>query len=327
MEKPLLITKEAEEILALLRDMRTSDPIRRAAETVLSRSPLTEELTAMLTESLAQPSYIKWRQQVVAAWALGRAELSEAQREVVARGLHNVVENYHELDTRGRIIRGWVRVSPVTLLLMFALGSAGLPAFIALAVGLAAGVPLEVLFYPLTSTVDRMKVNRTRAAAVTSLGRLARPISAGVVVRAACDTNVLVKARATWAFIRISENLHDGLYPELGRDVGEELCSLLAHPEEPVALAALHALGCGAGGNAVQEVQDCARWGRTEAIRAAASDIMPVLLHRQKLEHDASHLLRPAGTPQEFESLLRPAGDTGSGDNQFLLHPVSYDKE
>ena len=41
----------------------------------------------MLTESLAQPSYIKWGQQIVAAWALGRAELSEAgQNQPLLRG-------------------------------------------------------------------------------------------------------------------------------------------------------------------------------------------------------------------------------------------------
>jgi hypothetical protein len=148
-EEPLFYA-EVEEIHALLRDMRTSDPIWRAADTVLARGSLTEEQTVRLTESLAQPSSIKWRQRVVAAWALGRTELSEAHLEAVARGLHNVVENYHELDTRGRIIRGWLRVCPITALLMFALGSAGLPAFIAVAVGLAAGVPLEVLLYPLT---------------------------------------------------------------------------------------------------------------------------------------------------------------------------------
>jgi hypothetical protein len=172
-----------------------------------------------------------------------------------------------------------------------------------------------------------MKVNRTRAAAVTSLGRLALPISAVVAVRAACDTNVLVRTRATWAFIRISQNLHDGLYPDLGRDAGEELCSLLAHPDEPVVLAALHALGCGAGGNAVQEVQDCARWGRTKAIRAAASGIMPVLLQRQKLEHDSGRLLRPTDRLEQAESLLRPAAYGGSGDEQLLLQPAYSDEE
>jgi hypothetical protein len=152
------------------------------------------------------------------------------------------------------------------------------------------------------------------------------PGSTGLAARAVRDTNKKVRAQAAQAFISITHSLHAGHYPELGRDATPQLLRLLSHPDEYVVLAALHALGCGSGGNAVQMVERCAARGRSEAIRAAAGNILPVLLQRQETERESKTLLRPSAAADSPEqTLLRAATGNTESDPALLLRSSSSD--
>lgn len=308
----------------LVRHTPARWPVRDIGERMLSGQPLTTADVNVLLSYLGESSNARWSAKELSARLLGEARLDDGQREAAGEALLRVLTRSHKQDKLGGARRGIIRtakISLVSLAVCWALGGHTVAQFAA--VLLSSFLICVVPVMGVSAAIEQSRVDRARAAAAASLGKLRVKPS----VHALADLVTEPWARQTqgWSSIRTAArpairmllaSLTRGDYGQLPPQTVPALCRLLRQSSELMALEILRAFELIGDGRAVDVVEQVNAHGATPELRNAAGRLLPTLLERRRQERDQERLLRPA-EPVASGAFLRPA--TGVEPNEALL--------
>ncbi len=322
------------------RMLRRGSPVRECAETILAGGELDAAACSTLLEALTQKSGKFWRERMVAAWCLGQCELSPPEwRESVTDGLRRVLKGDEFMDSGGRLWRAVKRNViasvaipgiPISVGLVLLSVIFGLPSIqdleTILFIGLkGSGLCFIALMGPaavVSGILEDTRLGLARAAAARSLGERSDPLAAGLVARAMTDKPFEVRAAAEAVLQKVLSAVRPSDYGRLPANATVELCSSLDHASTEQSLWILEALRAAGTGGAAEPVRRLAEQTRSEAVLAAAAQVLPVLEERLRLETSAARLLRPEESPGEpGDILLRPASAATAVPEEQLLRP------
>lgn len=329
-----LTLEEERDVLRLLRGLDRRHPVRRVAEQILKRESIRVEAILPLFKTLSKPIGLYWREQEAAAWALGRAPLTLSQRRVAAEALLPILHPEWGLDIRSRFQIALGRLLlislPLTLWVYTLQGgnSDWYSPFMVLFISLAVcGCALPFVL-PISSVIEDNRRERVRARAILALGHLRVPHGLDGIASAldeAFGPNLsLWKSRerraAEAALPAILTTLTHEHYGRLARETVPNLCLAFPRANDSLILAILAALEKIGDGRAVKPVEKLAQSGRSETVRTAAENLLPLLRERQGQENAQTVLLRAAAAPETPANLLlRPAQSVHEGDPATLL--------
>jgi hypothetical protein len=344
--------RELKEINHLLNWLRRSD-LRRTIQAILKDEPLWPEDIAILLRVLNGADDRKWKERILAAWALRQIALPPKEKENAAEILQSIVSTPREHDSyRAKRIMTWVgRVSVVVaiveyigLLLMtnpYTFGDLVLLALICFifwlvpitVVGL---IPITVVTIPTYRAINDTHYNRVRAMAATTLGKLGLRQSIPALVAAACGrekftfgaTPVREAALATLPPLLATLTTED--YGQFDSEVVPNLCRLLRQPSEDVVQSALEALGKIGDERAIKPVEQLCQRAATQGavtLQETAERVLPLLCQRQQEENNPRILLRATDAPSlPNDTLLRPAQGVPEADPQVLLRASTQEE-
>ena len=210
-----------------------------------------------LIGSLSRIHRRRWKEQVVAAWCLGRISLDETGRGAAIRSLSWILGQRPGHSTGCFILSGCLFTY------------------------------LGFLWIAYTSLVDGI-VNRVRAAAAESLGLLAMPESAGPLAEAigemkgkAASGDRGVRFAAADALPQVLHKLPDTGYGQFSNETVGEVCKLLAAKETEPVYSALEVLRLMGGGAAIDSVERLGSKHKDAGIRQASATTLEALYVRR----------------------------------------------
>jgi HEAT repeat protein len=295
-----LTFEERSHVEKYLRRLKRKGDIRQLAERLLNGESVPEALSPLV--GTLERADSPWRERVVAAWLLPKINMTMDQRAVAGRAMAAAIKR-HET------------ISPF-------LGC----------LGCAAG-PAVLLTLPLAfvaAVVDDNRLHQVRAAAARAMAEMRDPKAAGPLARAIRDyaggrsttSSQRAEKAAAEALPRVLEKLAPEHYGQVGPSEIDDLCWVMRHAKEPLAIAILQALEKVGDGGAVRPVEQLARSARSEAMRSEAIRILPILQERYRKATEAQSLLRAAEPGSDQNTLLRPVADTGPAYPERLLRSV-----
>jgi hypothetical protein len=335
-----LTESERQKATGLLKFLRRRDPVRAPVEALLLGEQPPLEVTFALFQTLEGCFGFKWRRAELAAWALGRVPLTPPQHRLAAELLERIVPLRDWPNGDERLAHGLLRTVAVSIVFCIAVfgdnlirnPESFLNGFIVYLLScLPLCIPLALLVFPISGIIEDIRLNRVRAAAAESLGRLGEPTSAGILAQTILQTSGLnlrqtvgcrdIGHAAVHALPAVLSNLTPEHYGQLPAHSVSRLCALLLEAQEPLALLILEALGKVGDGSAVADVRWMAYRSQVPRLREAAARILPILEQRQQMENAPKVLLRAAAAPvASADTLLRPAsGGAVQADPQQLL--------
>lgn len=319
-----------------------SSPVRQIVFTLLDYG--SEELLPLqpLVDVLKNPSETRWCEQAVAAWVLGRVSLGEVQKEEAARLLCYVASNQQMragkrlLKRSGRAFLRTALVSlvPVSMYLLFRFlrqeeePGTSLPdldlilmLLYVLVFVVLSGLSLVFPFYSLLMDYER---NMTaRKFALRSLGNLRQPLSIGTLADASTKSDPEVSGEAAQALRRVLIALTPRHHPEYS-GATPNLCRLLGTVDESLLFQVLEALEKIGDGRAAGPVERLTKQRSSMKVCEEAKRILPLLQERQRRENDPRRLVRPAHSPADDETLLRPAAGSRMSEPETLLRSALF---
>lgn len=316
---PPVWSADVQEIHRFTRGREHRSPIARLAQAILHGQAQHPLDIPSVVKSLEKPSSEQWKERLAACWTLAHTPQNEREREAAARWLVYVLEHYPRLDGEQRWKRAYLRTIFLCLLPMvptFGLGAITAP-FVAF--------PLSFIVLPFSSALDKSRMNRVRAMAAQSLGRLNVAQAVYSLAGGAADRDVRVRHESIWSLLSILPLLSESHIGHLEKDTVPRLCRLLFQTgfTEAGWISLLTALGKIGDGRAVPYVERLANHGVSVGIQEEARRILPILYDRRKREQEASRLVRAADSPEGLhQTLLRPYDSTGEADPQVLVRAI-----
>ncbi len=329
--------------------------VRPIAERVSVGVALGDEEVDVLISAVEETSGRYWRDRLVVAACLGECHLTPEQWERATSALRSLVSDRAYLDKRGRFRRGvvrwqfftWTVLAAVAALAHTLLNSGASSNSWILEVFTATfGVSMLFMLPGLLMSAARedSTLRQTIEEAIASLGKLADPLSVGVLARLQTGRygTIAMKApqaeAAKLALPAALDAVREEHYGLLPADATPALCEALVgagHNHTMRILRALQAAGTGRGAEPLRRlIADPSQrvdWESapellvgSESALSYAEAVLPLLEERFRNETAASRLLRPASQPGEAsEILLRPAGSATSVPEEQLLRPSS----
>ncbi len=308
---------DLDEIARLATRLRRKNPVRMAADMLIQGARPPDDAIPSLLYSIQAPSGFRWRERIVAAWALSRMEVDETTRCHAASCLIRMLRRENEKDAAGRIgrmaLRTGILSGALSILTSPATGIGAIPFFIVLS------VVFSPFTFSLSSWIDSRRHDRVRAAAAEALGHVCIAESIGDLALAARDKNMRVRQRAANSFLPVAATITKRDYRRLDNWMVNAVFRLLSGRDDDLQRAALRALGEFGDGSALEPVQRVAKKGKTRELRALAESCLPILRERWQKENDTRILLRAADSPgAREEALLRPAGGSETPAERLL---------
>ena len=96
---------------------------------------------------------------------------------------------------------------------------------------------------------------------------------------------------------------------------------------EPLILSILHALQLAGDGTVIPTLESLTKNGRSEAVKSAAAEALPVILERAEQLQKSGTLLRPSSDGLNQQELLRAASSQSELNPETLLRPGSPEPE
>ena len=333
-----LIPDQAERatIWKLIRRLSRNSAIQVTAQQLATGFESRPESVTALTMAAMERSRFRWRERIVAAWVLGLAALEPWERTIALGELERLASNQIPKDNFGAFLRLQWRALALTIPLL-ALQGQLLQHISEFSIGSLLGVlsrnlGISILAYPVSNIIEYGRLNRARAAAILSLGRLGSLDSVATVAAAVYDKvgegSSIVKKAAERSLPVLLARLTPEHYGKVSGKTILLLCRILHGRKNHLTLAALHAVGKVGGGGVIPNVSRLVKKGGTHEIRNLAARVLPVLEERQRLEQAPRVLLRAATPPDAPEqALLRPVGGSGPTEPAVLLRPSSLGSE
>jgi HEAT repeat protein len=181
--------------------------------------------------------------------------------------------------------------------------------------------------------IDEDRINRGRALAASTLGRLRVPESVGSLAYACTDSRLTVQWEARMALEQVLPLLTPEHYGQLPANTTLHLCSLLDDGDNKrtgwkqrpqLALMVLEALGNAGDGRAVPMVTQLIQRGVPDHIRTTALQVLPILEERRRQEEAAQILLRASNAEgMGADVLLRPTAAQSTTPPEQLLRSTN----
>jgi hypothetical protein len=326
--EPILSTRQLKRIARFGLDRR----IRRAAAALESRSYSDLKDVDHYLNVLDSPVGVRLKHRMVAADALRFANLTPEQQIRVDAIARAIVAGKHVAPLGNFVLRsfniGWRYMACLGIAYWYQMivltGTiyGNLHAFLSF----LATVFLITMVVPVWSIVqDQRKYRRLREVSAALLGEYGGPASIGILLATKGDRNVWRYAGPS--LVHVLSRLTVGDYGE----VPPTSIALLRNALQPMLWESdadewmpliLESVGKVGTGYCVYPVQNLAYNSSTPEWREHATRILPILVERQRIEADASRLLRAAEAGIVSDSLLRPleAGNVDTRKN--LLQPV-----
>jgi hypothetical protein len=327
----------AGECRKLMRFVPRRSAVRRIAEHFVAAPDVPIDDLQPLTRTLLSRSVWRWRERRLAAWLVGEIYATDQAVAPATEALVRVVERRAVRGNAAAIGRDLIGAAVRAYLLALALT----PLVVVLLQGwwmdsaeaaaetcLLLSVPLFPSVWGVSNFVEDMRKRAVRREAIAALGKLARPETLRVIAAMATRVgpfwwsvpDTADRGAASAALPPVVANLRPEHYGALPAGTVAALCKLIGHNGDRTVMAALTALRIVGDGSAVQPVSRLARRAKDPAIRAAAEDLVPILLERQRNEMAQSVLLRPSSAPSASpEELLRPAASGSDTSPDELL--------
>jgi hypothetical protein len=176
---------------------------------------------------------------------------------------------------------------------------------------------------PVSALLDHRRQKRLHRDALQTLAEIDSVWAIGAAAPLLHAPSLATRDEAAFLIANLIPELTEAQYGAFPSDTVPHLARAFAGASPDLALRLLFALAKIGDSRALTAVQRLALEGETEAIRAEAQRILPILEARAQQENSAQNLLRPtqapAASPQE---LLRPASE-GSERPEELLRPES----
>lgn len=282
------------------------------------------------------PSLKRWRDRIQAANELGEIKADLQTKIEAARALRDVVSGGVAGSTtaRGFVIGQWVSIplAVVASILLFVgltsphfgfIARAFIAGFAFAFVWCLATVCITPVCCLVTFRSELRRRNALRAAAAAALGKYSRRIGLGVLTNAVTERNSVISPAARESLLKLLGRLKETDYGLITSFDMHQICSLLDWHDEELALAVLEVIRKAGTGAALPYVERAAQ-GKRPALAEAARQVLPILEARARQEADNKRLLRAAGSPDEVETLLRPAHGMGEDDQEALLRPSHF---
>lgn len=315
----LALSPDASEILREtgLNLLGRRNRVRQAAERLLAGSGAPDEDLAVLLRELEQ-ARPPWTPRRVVAQLLSRLPLDEGQRATVCNALAAVLRpNWLSAAAGKRIHRAAIGAALVGLSVGWVLSyenGSGVYDFIWFAAVLA-GISYGLVM-PAGCAVDARCAASVREVAIGSLCNLQALLAVPEIAPYAVSRPARTRAAATMSLMELLPQIGVDAY---GRIPGltRNLCQLLPHAQESLALAILGALERAGDGTAVKSVQRLGTRSRSLVVRGACERVMPILEARRRWEESDGALLHASSLQAPEEQLLR--AHTGGGEVAALL--------
>jgi hypothetical protein len=320
----------------VIRSLRKASSLRQLAEVVLADPRAAIEDLRPILRPLTNRSVFRGRERAVAAWLIGSANWSDAQRNAISEALCVSVERAMKAKKPSRIVLRWfARAWCLTFIFCCALyWSDPLAVAVRLSDVILASTILTVVGYivtlPLSVWVDNRSLRRSRRV-IECLGQLGEAGSTATIATAYMHDPL--RPAAASALARVAARLRP---EDLGAVPGPSvpaLCSALAKADARTTLAILQALTVIGDGRAVHAVEHLANWRAdavvgggsavtalehmvngllTPDVRDAATRLLPILQQRAEESQAASQLLRPSMASGDGEKVLLRAAAAGA---------------
>ncbi|MCW3053982.1 MAG: hypothetical protein JWN14_3152 [Chthonomonadales bacterium] len=346
---PLVLPFDTERrvIPRLLRKLRRGHFLRYRPDTLEEYAPLTPYAADYFLERLRTAHVSRWRECIVATWALGRLTPEDPARGEVEKVLYWLVSpeggSITIADNR-RMLNLWLKsvftMACVVANLWIQADRNALPfdpflSGIAIISALIFSLPLTVFLLFNDIPWNMRRLNRIRARALLTLGRWREPRHLSLLLREYVGKMGRVRLAAEVALREVLPLLKTEDKGEHSADFVSNLCRALRRKErqffdytpreEALEILILEALGKVGDGHAIPTVQRIAVRGRTSRLQELAQSILPILQARSRQATDPNQLLRGADRPENpSTTLLRPAYESSTPSEQ-LLRPHNAD--
>jgi hypothetical protein len=301
----------SEDILYLLQRTRRHAPVRRIAEQILHgrRNPL--NAVQPLFTALANTDRSRWRERVIAAWAMGSVPMSPNERDAATSMLLEALEDPQQSTlsraftrTLGRYVLALAAFSTIVSLFTSqdqwpetALNGFALLLVYTGIFGLGAASGAYMMW--------QKRVTTLRATAAEALGRIQAVESVGALAGALLDAREPVREAAAIALHDVLPTLTTEHYGVIGgRQTMTNLGKAIGYKDTLLAYKILEALGKVGTSACLPYVEKAAREGRTTRIRDLALEVLDTLQERQRREDEASILVRGSQSPGTSPDLL-----------------------
>lgn len=299
----------------LLSQCQATSPVRNIVEAVLAGNTSVATSNLALFSALANGATHQWREQVVAAWALGRVTLDSQERDAAAGMLLDNLERDESESAWERFLRGlfwgYGIMFPVSLIVSILLCSgdgrlewADVFPKLLFTLGSFTSV-FTAPFCLIYGHVEQSRQALLRAASAEALGRLRVIESIGPLAEALFDTDPTVNEAAASALLQILPQLTEEDYGLISHHSLRRLTGALAHPNSLVVFKVLEALRKIGTGSALPAVERLVRDGKTRNLQETARQVVAVLEERRRREKESLHLIRATAAPaQSGDELL-----------------------
>ncbi len=335
--------------------------LRRQAMYRFGNSKMDSVTFDLLCDTVENASESLWREKSLAAWAMGRADLNEAQGKRAVEALSTLADfkSHGQLmrfgmsggRALGRMIRFAVKSLGVLLfcgilswLGILLTGAEGSPlgnlfhflvvfCWIAAALTLVAAVIGVPLILPASFITDADHALEMRGEATQALVRIGRVEAVPALLRTA-KTNFLFFSRGGKAALKVClPLLTEDHASRMDRDAVPNLCTLLHeeahrssyHHDAEWMFALCFALEKIGDGRALPVVEKLMLQNKIPALTQRLLYLKPLLEERARRQTAQSTLLRGSEAPLRLETLLRPVTSAAPTEPQQLLRPSSSD--
>ncbi|HLK57208.1 MAG TPA: hypothetical protein VKU00_11615 [Chthonomonadaceae bacterium] len=262
-----------------------------------------------------------WREQAVAAWALGQVSLTPEQTDAAVTALVRML--WRTPSDKNSLLRAGL-VSVVLGLITAVFG--GLIAVFARFFPTAAFMTLVVIvcgWVVSLTQCTQVEHNHQRVVqrfAAISLGKLPTLLSIEALIATALETGLGLRGVARETLVRVLPELTSAYYGHLRPLTVPNLCRLLQSGGPALVKQVLIALGKVGDGRALRPVEALAKQQNGSPLRNIIEEVLPILQERKRMEDAPRNLLRASDQPfATLEVLLRPAMDTGEAQPEQLL--------
>src|SRR5579871_5348605 len=299
---------EFERIRRLLRRLRADYPVHTIAERLLSSDDRQLEDIQPLLAALENTSPSRWRERLIAAWALRHACLDPQQQAEASPQLCRLLSGRSQASQRSYagILRTLIASALLSAVICWKIVSPGyffgggdafwirwvtfLLAYMVFTLFFA--VHMSPLLIPLFTSMDARHETQVRVMAASSLQRLRDPLSVGMLAVVLYDNNPRVAHAARQAFQAALRTLSTDHIGQLPPGTIYCLCRVLTRDkEDQLVLEVLKALGKVGDGSALPTVEWVAH--NRKPVAHMAERLIPVLQERRQRETTFMTLLRP----------------------------------
>jgi hypothetical protein len=320
--------------------------VRRAAQAVLDSIPVCAPDMAALVQSVTQPTAHRWREYVVACWALSQLDPPKHLRRQAAQGLAVILD--------GSLPKDWFEAAsedistyPAIPSVLFGLGAAiamlpgywedfqedggivvpailvvstVIAAIVAWLLSLALAIPLIA---PVLADNRQRKAKHALRWAIQSLARWREVQGLGPIARRCIGAHSRLRSQARAALPELLAAVKEADYGRFPASEQQSIVSLVeADIGKDVKVAVIRALGLVGGAPVLEAINSLVSGPLHPELAQAAGEVLPAIERRAEMERNSDRLLRPSASAERDRMLVRPAVITPDSDPDRLVRPA-----